>query len=299
MLVVAPTEAGPNEGFAMTLRERLAVLASLRWARRRFNVDENRIHVTGVSRGGHLAWDVALRWPDLFASASPMIGGPRLSAGRGENNVRYLENVASLPIRDLQGPQAHPLLPDDLHLAFQRLESFGAKDARLLEFPDRGHDFDFGAVDWVQFLGGAVRDPRPERVVRRAAAPGEGRAFWVEVDGTAPSVVEAVAPPQPAGWATMSEQARRRFVADAVERATARLSVKRTGSGRFEAEGTAVTKFRLLLSDGAFEPDKPVSLLWNGRSISRLVKRNKSTLLLDFVERFDRSFLPVAELSVP
>ena len=64
MVVVAPSEAGPNDGYAFSERERLAALAALRWARLELNVDEDRIFATGVSRGGHLSWDLARRSTD-------------------------------------------------------------------------------------------------------------------------------------------------------------------------------------------------------------------------------------------
>ena len=299
MLIVAPTEAGPNEGFKSSDRERWSALAVLRWARRRFNVDENRVHLTGGSRGGHMTWDVGLRFPDLFASLTPMIGGPRLRADHGGNNLRFLENVLDVPIRDLQGSKDHPMLLFDLHLAFKKLDAWKARDAKLIEFADRGHDFDFTAVDWGTFLPSAVRDPAPSRVLRRATKPSEGRAFWAEIAKVAPFVVDDVAPIAPPEWKSMTEDAQRLFIEDAAEKATARLSVKRTDVGKFEAVGTGVVKFRLLLSDGMFDPAKPVTVSWNGQAVTHPVRPSKATLLAEFVERFDRTFLPVVEVQVP
>src|SRR5947207_1046414 len=126
MVVVAPTEAGPNEGYRFTERERRSALSALRWARRRLDVDENRVFV---------------------------------------------------------------------------------------------------AVDWVAFLSGCRRDPAAREVVRRAAAPGEGRALWAEVLATDAAVSEAVAPPQPAGWEGYSEDAKRKYFVFEAEKRAARLAV--------------------------------------------------------------------------
>jgi len=90
MLVLSPSEAQSTGGYSFTPRERRSAMAALRWARRRFNVDENRIYAAGVSRGGHLVWDLALRYPDQFAAIAPMIGSPRLQIDGGQNNLRYL-----------------------------------------------------------------------------------------------------------------------------------------------------------------------------------------------------------------
>jgi predicted esterase len=210
MLVLAPSEAGANEGYSFSARERDSVLAALRWTRRRFNVDENRIHLTGFSRGGHLAWDLALRHPDLFASLVPMVGGPRVELAEGRNNMRYLENLAGVPIRDLQGARDDPLLVSDVRLAFKRLASWKAADAELLEFAELAHDVDMKAVDWTAFFQGETRVPRPSRVVRCAARPGEGRAFWVEILATGKDVEETFAPRvNAAAWNSLSKEAQR------------------------------------------------------------------------------------------
>src|SRR5436189_20252 len=77
--VIAPTEAGENAGYRFSARERASALAALRWARLRFDLDPDRVLVTGSSRGGHMSWDLALRHPGLFAAAAPMIGAPRMA----------------------------------------------------------------------------------------------------------------------------------------------------------------------------------------------------------------------------
>src|SRR5688572_8104189 len=177
MLVACPSEAGANDGYRFSERERDSALAALRWIRRRYNVDENRIYASGISRGGHLAWDLALRFPDRFAAIAPFIGSPRITIAQGQNNMRLLENVASLPIRDLQGARDDPGLVFSARLAFEKLAAFGARDAKYIEFPERGHDFDFSAVDWPAFLRAAVRNPRPDGVVSLATLKGEARAF--------------------------------------------------------------------------------------------------------------------------
>jgi len=299
MIVVAPTEAGENGGYAFTRREREAALAVLRWARRRYDVDENRIHLTGVSRGGHMTWDIGTRYPDLFATLSPMIGGPRLEPRGGQNNLRYIANVAHLPIRDLQGEEDDKRMLFSLGLAFERLKAADAPDAKLITFPGLGHDFQFDAVDWGKFLGDARRDPCPKHVLRLCADPRETRAFWMDVKGMERDVREEFTPQVDAKqWAGMDDAARRRFIAAEVDKRTARLEAEMKAPGDFIVKGEGVRSFRLLLSEGMFDPKVAVKVTWNGRARTRKLAPSKETLLLDFVERFDRTFLPVAELEV-
>jgi len=300
MILCAPPDPDGARGYGYTDAERERALVGLRLARRRCNIDENRICLSGMSRGGHLAWDLALRWPDLWAAAAPLIGGPRLNIAQGQNNLRYLENVAHLPLRDLQGSRDDPALLANLRLAFQRLEALRAPDARLVEFADQGHSYDFGAVDWAEFLGGAKRDPAPARVVRLAAHPAQRRAFHVEIVRMGGGAAEQFVPQvEQRRWAAMDETARRLFLQEEADARTGRLEVTREGPGRFLAKGREVKSFRLLLAEGMFDPARPVEVVFNGRVVRKAVQPSSRVLLREFVERFDRTFLPVAEIVVP
>ena len=291
MLILAPTEP-IAQGYSKQPRERASTLEALRWARRIANVDENAIFVGGWSRGGHLAWDLALRHPDLFAGMVVCVGGPLMELGPA-NNLRYLENVAHLPIRDLQGSGDDPRLLMNLRLAFKNLKKLRAKDATLLEFPDRGHDADLSAVAWPEFFA-KRRDPWPKKVVRIAADPSETRASWIEITGMRKKV-QVEAQPQVAArlWERMDDEAKRAYLLKALAKHTARVSVQQTGKGRFRAEGFGITKFSLLLSADQLD----VRLA--NKPNRKVVKPSAEVLLRDFVERFDRTRLPVARVDFP
>jgi dienelactone hydrolase len=298
-IIVAPTDPGADLGYRYTAAERQRALAALRWARRRFDVDENRVCVTGVSRGGHLAWDLALRHPDQFAGLVPMIGGPRLQTADGQNNLRYLENVAHLAIADLQGAADDPLLVKNLKTAFARLQSFGAKKARLVLHPDVGHDFDPHAIDWKEFLGGAVRESPPMRVVRASARLDEARSAWAEITRFWPTVDEKFrADIEQRKWEAMDDDERRAWIQSEADKRTARLEVRLDGPGRFTATTSLVQRFRLLLSREMLGAGA-VEVTTNGKPARYAAQQSKLVLLRDFVERFDRTFLPVVEVSCP
>lgn len=296
-LLLAPSETGANGGYAFSARECAAAWAAIRWARRRFNVDEDRIVATGFSRGGHISWDLALRWPDRFAAIAPMIGGPRLAPERGHNNLRLLENIARMPIRDLQGSKDDPALLANLRLAFERLRALEAPDAKLIEFPELGHNLKIDAVDWKAWLGQVERDPRPKRVVRLAARADQARAFWVELTALDKKVEEALRIGIPArAFKTMSDAERRRYVQKRVDARTARLEVTMDAPGRFIAESERVRGFRLLLSREMLPDGGEVEVRWNGKRKRLRPRPSKRVLLREFAERFDRRFLPVAEV---
>ena len=300
-LVLAPSEAGANDGYGWTQRERDSALEALRWMRRHYDVDERRIFATGISRGGHLAWDLALRHPDLFAALAPQIGSPRLAIQRGQNNMRLLENLLELPIRDLQGAQDDEVMVESLHVTFARLEKLGAKDAKLIEFPELGHSFDIAAVDWKAFLAAAQRPLAPERVVRCSARLDEARSCWVEITAFEKQVEEEFQPLIPANeWKALDPAGQRARMMKEADKRTARLDARREGTGKFTLVGSGVAGFRLLLTQEMLGPKNSLSLRWQSKLIApKAVAIDKAVALLDFAERFDRTWIPVAQCRVP
>lgn len=299
MLLCAPSETGPNDGYRFSRRERDVALSALRWMRREFDVDENRIFATGVSRGGHLTWEIALRHTDLLAGAAPMIGGPYFDIRAGRANMRYLENLVPLPFHDLQGAQDQAGLVWNVRYAFERLEEFGAQDAHYHEFPDLGHSFAMEAVDWKAFFTEKRRDPRPKHVVRRFARPGEGRAYWVEVLEQGDKVQEEFEPTiARSKLERLDQEGQRRWMIEETDKRTGRIDVRFVKPGRVEVRAKGAERFRLLLTEDMFEPGKTFEVKVGSRRKKSKVRPSKETLLVEFAERFDRSFLPVGEVIV-
>jgi dienelactone hydrolase len=297
MLVLAPTAFDTQPGYHFAPRERAAALAALRWARRQANIDENAVFVGGWSQGGHQAWDLALRYPDLWAGVLPVVGGPRAEMGV-KNNLRFVENLVGLPIRDLQGSGDDPMLLMNLRLAFARLQKFGHKDAQFVEFKDRGHDADLGAVDWAAFFA-TRRAAKPVRVVRVAAELGEARAAWLEVAKFDAKVqVDGPLLVSPEAWKALDEAGQRAYALDKLGDMTARLAVTDKGRGQFVAEGKHVVGFTLWLGQDQLGKEGAVEVRWQGRTTKGKAAPDAAVLVRDFVERFDRTRLPVARMLV-
>ncbi len=313
LLVLAPTEAGANAGYAFSERERLSLLAALRWFRRNFNVDENRIHLTGISRGGHLCWDLASRHPGVWASVVPMIGGPAFLPGE-RNNLRLVENLAHLPLRQLQGMRDDPRLIRNLRVAFDKLALASAANARMIEFAELGHDFRLQEVDWAAFFGEARRQPLGKSFQVRSARKGEGAAYWVAIDRLSSAVKEEHRPRVDAKeWNALDEEGQMRLWQAGLDQHTAMVDAHFLQEGQIELRQRGVKRLRILLPQSMLgeknqmeallvDLEKRADLRAKGRDISKAEKRSrkklapKSAVLLSyFAEHFDRSFLPVAE----
>lgn len=296
-LICAPTDPESAGGYAFTPRERAAALAALRWMRRHYDVDENRIHLVGASRGGHLAWDLGLRHPDLWASMSPRIGGPTFVVIGGRNNLRYSENLAAVPIRDLQGAGDDPKLIFNLRLAFGRLRVAGATDAQLIEQEGLGHGYDHGAVDWPAFLSAARRNPFPDKLRWRAAWDDPERMSWARFGRYEKEVKESFAIEVGAGdWDAWEHERKVRYILEMADARTAELRVERAAGGVLRVEADGLQRAQLLLPADYLAAQPKLTLEAGGKSKRLQPRPSAKVLLLDFAERFDRTFLPVAEV---
>ena len=98
-----------------------------------YNIDSNRIYLTGLSMGGWGAWNLAFEHPETFAALVPIAGFV--------NRVPMIENckIATIPIRIFHG-----LLDDvvDVNYSitiYKKLKACNA-DIKLTIFDDANHD---------------------------------------------------------------------------------------------------------------------------------------------------------------
>jgi predicted esterase len=298
MLVVAPNDPEAHGGYRFTPRERAAAMAALRWARRNFNVDEDRIHLHGASRGGHLAWDLATRAPDFWATTTMAIGAPTFIVSEGRNNLRLVGNLRDLPLRQLQGMQDDPRLIHNLQISFDRLHALGAEDARWVKFEDLGHSYRLEGVDWEKFLSNS-RTALPERQLHLTASLEVPRHGLLRVVRFVRGEVEEVFPIEvnPRDWEGWDHGQKADFIQRKADQMTARVELTRS-PGKVELSAEGVTRLSLWITAEMVDADGWLEVLGGKKTRKIKPKPNKRTLLLDFVERFDRRFLPLAALTV-
>ena len=94
-----------------------------------FNVDENRIYITGMSMGAFGTWDALARWPDRFAAALPVCGGGAPSTA---------DRFAHIPIWATHGAD-DPTVPAVMsRQMIQALQEAGGQPG-YTEYPGVGH----------------------------------------------------------------------------------------------------------------------------------------------------------------
>lgn len=292
LILVAPTESGANFGYAFVERERQNILAVLRWARRQLNIDENRIHLTGISRGGHACWDLA-RHPNAWASVIPCIGGPALSIPEGRNNIRLAVNFAHIPVVILQGMGDQDKMLLNQQLAMERVERVGGQIERV-EFPDLGHSFKLDTYDWARHFKDAVRPSPPRKLALASAREDEGALAWLEIVKLGRDAKEKFQPRvDPNKWNAWSHAQKARFLQGQVDERTGLIEAEWTEEGILHLEVQNVSKLALLLTTEMLGDKGQARAHWKKKRTKKM-KPSSKVLLEHFVERFDRTFLPVA-----
>ncbi len=100
----------------------------------KFRIDKNRIYLTGASMGGQGTWDIAVRYPEVFAAIAPLCSN--VSSKYTMDNIEKLEN---LPVWTFYGLK-------DWALNIQKTEQLIAKlkivnsNVSYTRYPDLGHD---------------------------------------------------------------------------------------------------------------------------------------------------------------
>jgi acetyl esterase/lipase len=97
---------------------------------KQYQIDPNRVYLTGVSAGGDATWDWALVHPGRFAALVPM---------SGESEPRDAWRLRNVPIWGFQGAKDDVVPPSQMATMTEAVRRAGGH-AHLTIFPDAGHD---------------------------------------------------------------------------------------------------------------------------------------------------------------
>ena len=164
-------------------------LAALSHACERYHVDRNRVCLTGMSNGGNGTWFLAMHYPDLFAAAAPMAGGPATSKGRVD--YAYLLNLLKLPVYICHGDADETISIEHDRKAAEILTAQGY-DCRLDEVKGGGHGSPQQHVPQIlAWFRDKQRDPNPHRIRYRKQSLETTRCYWLVIGKTAsPAAIE-------------------------------------------------------------------------------------------------------------
>ncbi len=96
----------------------------------KYNIDANRIYLTGLSMGGFGTWDLAIKHPDFFAAIAPVCGG---------GDPTKVCEIKNLPIWVFHGAK-DPIVP--IKRSEEMVEALKAcsGDLNFTIYPNAAHD---------------------------------------------------------------------------------------------------------------------------------------------------------------
>ncbi len=269
-----------------------AIIDSLK---RTYNIDENRVVLSGVSDGGTGAYYAAMRDTTPYASFTPLNGFIMVLANGGiDDGQIFPNNLRNKPMFVVNGGK-DPLYPTSEVEPFTR---HLMKEVKI-EYhpqPDAGHN----TAWWPQvkdtfekFVADHPREPHPDTLTWETASLSHNRAHWLIIDELGVQSKESASMsdlnlmPDPAPLPLFARPKR-----------PGRVDVMRMGN-TIQAMTKGVAAFTLLLSSDKFDFNQPIKVVANGRTVFEgRVERNLNTLLKWAARDNDRTMLYAAELKI-
>jgi dienelactone hydrolase len=285
------------------------ILGLLDFVKRKYNVDETQVYITGISDGGTGTFFFALREPNPWSACLSLNGQPLVLANRDariDGNL-YLGNLVNCPFYIVNGDH-DPLYPaETVTPIVDAMRNAGVVPVYHIQ-PNERHDVHWWPEErgsYEMFVHTHPRPAHPERLSWETDRTDRyNRVRWLVIDklGMRTSVSGEAAVQQAGtladvnvftyGSATMNVFPRRRQVP------SGRVDVERRGN-MFDARTRGVSQFTLLVSPDVVDFAKPVYVTVNGVQVfSGLVRRDLTTLLKWASRDNDRTALYGAELHI-
>ena len=129
--VMVPFDCG-NYSVADTpeSEELIAVCGIIRECLSEYNIDRNRIYVTGISMGGYGTWDMLCRHGCRIAAGMPICGGA---------DTGYAKKLKNIPIRTFHGSEDGAVPPSGTRKMYAALRKAGSTVASYTELDNMDH----------------------------------------------------------------------------------------------------------------------------------------------------------------
>jgi predicted esterase len=265
------------------------ILRAVDALKRKYNIDESRIYVTGISDGGTGVYYMALKEPTLWSSYLPLNGSIAVirAPQNGADGEMYGNNLANAPLYIVNGEldNLYPVNQVEPHI--QWFQSMGVP---LVFRPQAGagHNTAWWPTErepYEKFVREHPRAAHPDKLSWETERVDKfNRNRWLVINELR----------QDASRET--ELKDRGFFQHT--KLSGRVDVTRTGNA-FDAKVRDVAAFTLLLSPDAIDFARPVTVTVNGKpAFSGTVKKDPATLLRWAARDNDRTALYGAELRI-
>lgn len=235
--------------------------------KKRFNIDEDRIYLTGLSMGGGGTLWIGLTRPDIWAAIAPVCPAP--PAG----TIDLAGNALNIPVHMFQGGADPVVKPEGTREWVQKFKDLGVQ-VKYEEYPGVQHDSwvpaykDGFIFEWFKSF---KRNLYPERVLFSSSQYKYDSAYWVHFDKLTPGTL-------------------------------AKIDAKFTGPNKIEIVTTALDGFTLSLSGHPmFQENKALEVKIDGKKIKSgdgstfSFSKSKNKWVSGKVEKQDNAKGPGAE----
>jgi hypothetical protein len=272
--------------------------------KRTYNVDENRVILSGVSDGATATYYFAMRDTTPFSAFMSLNGLMMVLANSsiGAANALCANNLLNKPFFMVNGGK-DPLYPTRVVDPLVEHLKKGGVTVEYLPQPEGEHNTRWWPTvkdAFEAFAHAHPREPFPEKLTwSSGASERSNRAHWLVVDhiagfGTSdslPDLNRVVRPSIDGGPPRVGEFFRH-------DREFGRVDLVRSGN-TVQATTKAVTEFTLLLSPDVFDFSKPVKVVVDGKPMFEgRVEKNLPTLMKWAARDNDRTMLFGAEVHI-
>ncbi|MDH5683989.1 MAG: hypothetical protein OEZ20_05955 [candidate division WOR-3 bacterium] len=159
------------------------ILDQIRITKRRFNIDDNRVYLTGFSDGASASFFFAMTDPNDFAAFMPFNGHPGIgSIDFGIQN--YFVNLFNRPLY-VVNTDLDQLYPDKAIRPMMELAQKAGANILYRIYTGIGHDFDYAPKELpltIKFIQTHQRNLHPSFIKWETAYPKLGRCMWLILD---------------------------------------------------------------------------------------------------------------------
>jgi predicted esterase len=264
------------------------ILRAVSDVKKKLNVDESHIYLTGISDGATGAYYIAMKAPTVWSSILPLNGSVAVirNPANGADGEMHANNLTNKPLFIVNGEvdRLYPVAHVEPHVRW--FKSLGI-DVVFRPQAGAGHNTTWWPSErepFEQFVREHARDPHPPKLSWETERTDRfNRVHWLVIDEIGKGASNADL--ADAGFFRHAEL-------------SGRVDVQRNGNA-FIAQTRGVRVFTLLLSPDVIDFAKPVSITVNGKELFRGAVRKDVAVLTKWAARDDdRTMLYAAELRV-
>jgi dienelactone hydrolase len=238
------------------------ILSAIESVKRAYNIDDDRVYVTGMSNGGLGTYFMTTRFPGLFAAGCSIAGNP-VNENTEDDDPAFLLNLVNVPISLIHGALDNVIPVEADRTMKARMDSLGYW-IEYLEHEDIGHDMLYDSTDLnldheeaLSLFNYVKRLPYPAEVNCVADTVRELGYYWVRPDSIVPGAI-------------------------------ARLNVAHDLENEIQVIAEDVKVFTLFFNDDIIDFERPVRVVVNEETIFHdLVDRDLSLCSVLCEERVD------------